>query len=240
MSDPDLIDGLLKKGPPHLGIQYNNIGYPECEIIAEKLRNNETITTLNISGNDIGDAGAKVLSRSILFNKKLAALSMQNCNLTDKAARDLAAVLSRKVEMEKDEIFRWRKSRMELIVASNSQLQLTIQPTKQKRPGSEHSSQTGKESGRKNKRQTVHEKPEKGGKGAGKRKSNSNVVENKGTHIFLFLQHLYRIFQSLLRQKFQKQTFQTKQGFSELMEKCIRPGIEHFIVSIWQIIRWVY
>ena len=186
LSDPDLIDGLLKKGPPHLGIQYNNIGYPECEIIAEKLRNNETITTLNISGNDIGDAGAKVLSRSILFNKKLAALSMQNCNLTDKAARDLAAVLSRKVEMEKDEIFRWRKSRMELIVASNSQLQLTIQPTKQKRPGSEHSSQTGKESGRKNKRQTVHEKPEKGGKGAGKRKSNSNVVENKGTQSFYF------------------------------------------------------
>jgi len=181
LSDPDLIDGLLKKGPPHLGIQYNNIGYPECEIIAEKMRNNETITTLNISGNDIGDAGAKVLSRSILFNKKLAALSMQNCNLTDRAARDLAAVLSRRVEMEKDEIVRWRKSRMELIVASNSQLQLTIQPTKQKRPGSEHSSQTGKESGRKNKRQTVHEKPEKGGKGAGKRKSNSNVVENKGT-----------------------------------------------------------
>ena len=181
MSDPDLIDGLLKKGPPHLGIQYNNIGYPECEIIAEKMRNNETITTLNISGNDIGDAGAKVLSRSILFNKKLAALSMQNCNLTDRAARDLATVLSRRVEMEKDEIFRWRKSRMELIVASNSQLQLTIQPTKQKRPGSEHSSQTGKESSRKNKRQTVHEKPEKGGKGAGKRKSNSNVIENKGT-----------------------------------------------------------
>jgi len=184
LSDPDLIDGLLKKGPPHLGIQYNNIGYPECEIIAEKLRNNETITTLNISGNDIGDAGAKVLSRSILFNKRLAALSMQNCNLTDLAARDLAAVLSRRVEMEKDEIFRWRKSRMELIVASNSQLQLTIQPTKQKRPGSEHSSQTGKESSRKNKRQTVHEKPEKGGKGAGKRKSNSNVIENKGKKPF--------------------------------------------------------
>ena len=184
LSDPDLIDGLLKKGPPHLGIQYNNIGYSECEIIAEKLRNNETITTLNISGNDIGDAGAKVLSRSILFNKRLAALSMQNCNLTDLAARDLAAVLSRRVEMEKDEIFRWRKSRMELIVASNSQLQLTIQPTKQKRPGSEHSSQTGKESSRKNKRQTVHEKPEKGGKGAGKRKSNSNVIENKGKKPF--------------------------------------------------------
>ena len=180
LTDPDLIDGLLKKGPPHLGIQYNNIGYQECEIIAEKLRNNETITTLNISGNNIGDAGAKVLSRSILFNKRLAALSMQNCNLTDRAARDLAAVLSRRVVMEKDEIYRWRKSRMELIVASNSQLQLTIQPTKQKRPGSEHSSQTGKESSRKNKRQTVHEKPEKGGKGAGKRKSNSNVVENKG------------------------------------------------------------
>ena len=71
--------------------------------------------------------------------------------------------------------------RMELIVASNSQLQLTIQPTKQKRPGSEHSSQTGKESSsRKHKRQTVNEKPEKVGKGAGKRKSNSNVVENKG------------------------------------------------------------
>ena len=242
MSDPDLIDGLLKKGPPHLGIQYNNIGYPECEIIAEKLRNNETITTLNISGNDIGDAGAKVLSRSILFNKKLAALSMQNCNLSDRAARDLAAVLSRRVEMEKDEIVRWRKSRMELIVASNSQLQLTIQPTKQKRPGSEHSSQTGKESGRKNKRQTVHEKPEKGGKGAGKRKSNSNVVENKGTKIFKNLEILlchdhYVIFQFLLRQKSQKQTFQTKQGFNELMEKCIHPEIELFIVSIWQIIR---
>ena len=126
---------------------------------------------------------------------------------------------------------------MELIVASNSQLQLTIQPTKQKRPGSEHSSQTGKESGRKNKRQTVHEKPEKGGKGAGKRKSNSNVVENKGTNEFLFLHHLYIIFQSLLHQKFQKQTFQTKQGFNELMEKCIHPEIEHFIVSISQIIR---
>lgn len=75
MTDPDLIDGLLKKGPPHLGLQYNNLGYAECEIISEKMRNNETITTLNISGNKIGDEGAKLLSRSILFNKKLAALS---------------------------------------------------------------------------------------------------------------------------------------------------------------------
>ena len=66
---------------------------------------------------------------------------MQGCGISDFGAVELARVLSLKAEMNRDEIVEWRKARMELIVSSSSSLQLTIQPTKQKRPGSEHSSQ---------------------------------------------------------------------------------------------------
>ena len=182
MTEPGFIDALLHKGVPHIGLQYNSMGLEECSEIASALRNNETISTLNLSGNRIGDEGARLIARSLLVNKKLAALSLQNCGLGDRAAIDFSRVLSRQTEMTQEEIIRWRKIRMEIIVASNSSLQLTIKPTKQNRPGSENSgSQTGKESaGKQRKTKTEKADTGKGGKGAKpKRASNSNIAEPK-------------------------------------------------------------
>ena len=53
------------------------MGLAECSLLASGLRNNESLLTLNLNGNCFGDEGARVLSRGLLANKKLAALSMQ-------------------------------------------------------------------------------------------------------------------------------------------------------------------
>jgi len=181
-SDPQLINAIMNKGIAHIGLQYNSMGEHECEAIARALRGNDHVVTLNLSGNRLGDTGAQLLARALLVNKKLAALSMQHCQLGDEAAESFGHVLSRQVEMTRDEIVQWRQSRMELLVTSNSSLQLTIKPTKQNRPGSENSgSQTGKESAGKSRKTKVEKAPEKGlGKGGKpKRTSNSNIAESK-------------------------------------------------------------
>ena len=182
----ELIGAVMNKGVAHIGLQYNSMGIDECGAIARALKGNEHVSTLNLSGNRIGDEGAQLLARALLVNKKLAALSMQHCQLGDGAADSFSRVLSRQVEMTRDEIVQWRHSRMELLVSSNSSLQLTIKPTKQNRPGSENSgSQTGKESAGKQRKTKVDSKVEKGGAGGAKgakpkRTSNSNIAEPKG------------------------------------------------------------
>lgn len=57
MSDPNLINAIMNKGIPHIGLQYNSINASECESIANALRNNEQVSTLNLSGNRFGDEG---------------------------------------------------------------------------------------------------------------------------------------------------------------------------------------
>ena len=54
--------------------------------------------------------GARLLARALLVNKKLAALSVQHCNLGDRAAEDFAGVMARQAEMTHDEIMTWRKA----------------------------------------------------------------------------------------------------------------------------------
>ena len=121
-------------------------------------------------------SGYMCLFRSLLKNKKLAGISLVNCGVRDEGANELAKVMYSTVKMTPSEVLDWRKLRMELI-ASNSSLQLTIQPTKQKRPGSEASSDTGKRRGGKRGEKNEKDKKDK------KRKATSTIgsVEPKIT-----------------------------------------------------------
>ena len=74
---------------------------------------------------------------------------MSNCGIGDSASSLFCRILSRRVEMTRDEIVEWRKNRIELIIASDSQLQIPQISQKQKRPGSEHSQTGGKSDSRK-------------------------------------------------------------------------------------------
>ncbi|CAF4473818.1 unnamed protein product, partial [Rotaria magnacalcarata] len=48
---------------------YNTIGSEGAAHIAEMLKTKETITTLNISENDLGDLGAEHISTALQCNK---------------------------------------------------------------------------------------------------------------------------------------------------------------------------
>ena len=171
MTEKSLIESVMTKGPPYIGLQNNKLTTSECEYISENLKTNENLITINLSGNKIGDAGVKLISRALLENKKLAAISLINCGIKDSGAIALANAMAHRVEMTREEIVVWKRRRMELIGASYSNL--TIQPTKQKRPPSEASSSAGKESSRKGGKRT--DKNDKGAKDK-KRKSASSIA----------------------------------------------------------------
>ena len=163
-------------------IQSNSIGRDDVDELSRALLSNETLLTLNVNNNPIGDGGASIIAQSLLTNRRLASLSMSNCGIGDASAAHLCRILSRRVEMTRDEMISWRNERMELIIASDSQLQIPPSSTKQKRPGSEHS-QTGAVGSKDRKsRKTTSEKNDAKSKDK-KRKSQTNMsaAEAKNT-----------------------------------------------------------
>ena len=52
-------------------------------------------------------------------------MSLTNCGVGDVGGESFCRVLSRQVEMKKDEIALWRQNRMDLIISSDSQLQIS-------------------------------------------------------------------------------------------------------------------
>jgi len=139
-SDSQLWRVAIEKGVPHVCLQSNSIRSEQISDLASALSGNETLLTLNLNNNPIGDSGAILLAHSLISNKRLGSLSLANCQIGDEAASEFWRVLSKRVEMTQLEIEAWRRQRMDLIISSESQLQL--KSTSQKRPGSEHS-QTG-------------------------------------------------------------------------------------------------
>jgi len=120
-----------------------------------------------------------LIAASLVENAKLASLSLSNCRIGDESAAALCRVLARRVEMRQEEVVVWRRRRMEVIVASNSSLQLPAANThskQQKRPGSEHSQTgaVGTDKGRKT-RKTTTGKDDK--KEKSKRKSQTAVSQ---------------------------------------------------------------
>ena len=72
-----------------LDISNNNIGNIGASALASALKVNKILVTLNISNNNIGNIGATALAGALKVNKKLITLDISNNNIGDIGASDL-------------------------------------------------------------------------------------------------------------------------------------------------------
>jgi Leucine-rich repeat (LRR) protein len=66
-----------------------------CEVLAPALKQNSTVTAINLSGNKIGPRGAVALAAAIESCSQLTSLSFQTCQIEDDGAIALAAALTK-------------------------------------------------------------------------------------------------------------------------------------------------
>lgn len=76
-----------------LNISDNRIGDSGARAIAEALQENHTLTTLDISGSDIGDAGARAIAEVLRKNHTLTTLDISINDIDEAGARALAEAL---------------------------------------------------------------------------------------------------------------------------------------------------
>ena len=95
-SDSQLWRVAIEKGVPHVCLQSNSIRSEQISDLASALSGNETLLTLNLNNNPIGDSGAILLAHSLISNKRLGSLSLANCQIGDEAASEFWRVLSKR------------------------------------------------------------------------------------------------------------------------------------------------
>ncbi|KAL0968157.1 hypothetical protein UPYG_G00263130 [Umbra pygmaea] len=69
-------------------------------ILINSLGNNASLTKIDISGNSIGDTGAKMLAKALLINTKLRTLIWDRNNVTARGLLDVANALQRNVTLK--------------------------------------------------------------------------------------------------------------------------------------------
>ena len=82
----------------------NDIGPEGAAYIAELLKNNKTITELDLENNNLGDQGASALGKMLSTNESLLKLDLTNTNIGDRGAQDIGIGLSNNSTLEKLEI----------------------------------------------------------------------------------------------------------------------------------------
>lgn len=84
-------------------VGYNGITTVGCTILAEQLQKspcgNDTLLTLRLSGNAIGNAGVKALCQWLSSNPPLENLFLYNCSLTDEAVLHIANALQKNTSL---------------------------------------------------------------------------------------------------------------------------------------------
>lgn len=106
----------------HCGL--NDVG---ALFIADCLKKNDKLLTLNLSFNKLGDQGASHLINSLRFNRTLLSLNLSDNKLGDDVAKQLASVIST-FPLTHDEVVSRRKQQA---VINESQLQEKILPALQ-------------------------------------------------------------------------------------------------------------
>ncbi|KAG0049742.1 hypothetical protein BGZ89_004087, partial [Linnemannia elongata] len=76
-----------------LNLQENKIGSPEVQLMAEAFKTNSTLTTLWLGYNSIGDDGAQALSEALKTNSTLTTLELQYNSIGDNGAQALSEAL---------------------------------------------------------------------------------------------------------------------------------------------------
>ncbi|KAF9335399.1 hypothetical protein BG006_000186 [Podila minutissima] len=86
------------KTPPHLckfsyELTTGSVGGKEFGRLAETLKTNSTLTTLNLKGSSIGDNGAQALAEALKTNSTLTTLNLEGNSIDDNGAQALAETL---------------------------------------------------------------------------------------------------------------------------------------------------
>ncbi|KAF9274072.1 hypothetical protein BGZ88_003297 [Linnemannia elongata] len=76
-----------------LDLQHSKIGSHEVEVMAEALKTNSTIITLYLGNNSIGDDGAKALAEALKTYSTLTTLNLDHNSIGDNGAQALAEAL---------------------------------------------------------------------------------------------------------------------------------------------------
>ncbi|KFH68943.1 hypothetical protein, variant [Podila verticillata NRRL 6337] len=76
-----------------LDLRGNSIGDNGAQALSETLKTNSTLTTLDLRGNSIGDNGAQALSKTLKTNSTLTILDLQENSIGDSGAQALAEAL---------------------------------------------------------------------------------------------------------------------------------------------------
>jgi hypothetical protein len=76
-----------------LALAHNSIKEKEVGILAEALKTNSTLTTLNLYKSSIGSDGAKALAEALKTNSTLTTLDLQRSSIGDDGAKALAEAL---------------------------------------------------------------------------------------------------------------------------------------------------
>ncbi|KAF9176831.1 hypothetical protein BGZ50_009617 [Haplosporangium sp. Z 11] len=92
------LSSFQPKRPSHLRklsfeVVARSIGGKEFGVLAEALKTNSTLTTLDLSSNSIGDNGAQALSEAIKTNSTLITLKLWNNKIGDNGAQALSEAL---------------------------------------------------------------------------------------------------------------------------------------------------
>jgi Ran GTPase-activating protein (RanGAP) involved in mRNA processing and transport len=72
----------------------NQIDDEEANLLAQALKHNNTVTTINLSCHNIGDEGTKALAHILTNNKSITTVNLDSNNIGDEGAKALAQALA--------------------------------------------------------------------------------------------------------------------------------------------------
>ena len=79
----------------HLDMSYNNLAARGCAAIAEALEDNQTIKELSLRGNNMGDTGAQALAASLAKSSKLTKLDLSDNGIGEMGGIALGALVAK-------------------------------------------------------------------------------------------------------------------------------------------------
>jgi hypothetical protein len=76
-----------------INLSYNNVDVDGAKALADALKVNSTITSIDLSDNNVGDDGAKALADAIKVNSTITSINLRYSDVGDDGAKALADAL---------------------------------------------------------------------------------------------------------------------------------------------------
>ena len=100
----------------HLDLSYNNLAARGCAAVAEALEQNKGIKELSLRGNNMGDNGAQALAASLLKSSHLTKLDLSDNGIGEVGGRSLGELVGNVKGALKQADFSWNSMRGAAVV----------------------------------------------------------------------------------------------------------------------------